>query len=218
MGDSPKSKKAWLRDMLLLGGIILAGLYAQDLVVRFALWYKSGYPEVVHVGPLETSFCPDLPTGLSFGMSREDVGSMMKKESEKDAGLREGVVVTWYTLKEYPNSDVLYANLGFVFVHDKLFSILILPGMHTVNQESADNFEDVLFDFIEELVKQYGPPHDDFIGNIPNARYDSVFLWEFANNALLVGPITVEGDGYTSFAIAVCPLVASGHYTLSSFY
>ena len=218
MADTPKGKINRRRKILLWVGVLLVLLVIFGAVALHSIFNKDQLPKVVKAGPLETSFCQDLPKGLFFGMSREDVVSLMKREPLRDEELKEGIVNTLYVLKEYPHSDVSYAGLAFLFVNKQLYSILIAPSMYTLSKENADDFEDVLFNFVEGLVKQYGPPHGDFTGNIPNARYDSVFLWEFANNALLVGPITVESDGLASFGIVICPLNASGHYDLSNYY
>ena len=106
--DKVKRRRIFLWVAIPLGLLTLFGAVTLHSVLG-----KDQLPKVVKAGPLETSFCPGLPEGLSFGMSREDLVSMMKKEPLRDEELKEGLVSTLYVLEDY--QIPMFWSLAWVF-------------------------------------------------------------------------------------------------------
>ena len=215
MANLIQRKSAWYRRRLLFnGGILLVAFMVLGAVSPPIIMSEDKLPVVVHAGPLETSFYKDIPKGISLGMSKESLISIMKREPDDSRIVNDDIELSSYLVDNFP--IINDSAIGCAFVLNQLYSITMPTGRYCHSQKDFDDFDKLFAEYKSYLVSLYGQPrvlHHQYANARENVS--EVFLWEFANNALVLFPITVESESFSAFGTVVSPLSESGLYDLS---
>ncbi|MDL2226889.1 hypothetical protein LJB86_04465 [Deltaproteobacteria bacterium OttesenSCG-928-M10] len=218
MGDSTstKSKKAWQQQFLMWVIIIFIVFIIYTAADNYNT-YRYGYPKVMNAGPLETSFCPAIPQGIFLGMPVQQVTFIMGPGLDTAKEPQKGLRFYQYITDEFPIFGT--AGIGFIFINDRLYAFGTSVGSYLYSQENKYDFEKKIADYKLYLIDLYGKPKIMY-QKIPgaSANISEILLWEFANNAVLLFPLTVDSEHFASLVTVVSPLSNSGHYDLSFFH
>lgn len=150
-------------------------------------------------GPLETSFTDDIPKNINFGDTPQTIIETMGRAPDPgDEGmLEDGRLVYAY----YIDAAMGTRMLGYAFGGNSLISIM------WISSGGIDS----------RLESLYGQPKVDikeFPKNGKNelARTYELKIWEFKNNAVILGPLHAPRR-----MVLVCPVDPEGQYDLSMF-
>lgn len=202
-------------------GLIIGITAGFVTICLLRLLLESGLQKPVRVywveraGPLETSFCPDIPEGLYFGDTYGTIVEKMGREPDRNSALSPKATIYFYFVKP---STFEFSMVSFSFFNNELYSVMALHYGNSESEEAAKSFKTKQADFQAEFEKIYGQPKIS-LQEIPNAQTNpaEVRIWEFSHNAILSGPGLMAEDNLLYFATVICPIEKSNYYDFKNY-